>query len=108
MIVLLWPLGAQGGFLDNHFHGEGGTYNWSNGGAQVGACWAGELHGRGLHRFRDGRAEYVSYEEGWAMEEGVGWSTNRQSAYKTVEGQKWGELLLAEADQRRVEGFSYW
>ena len=98
MIILLWPLDTQGSFLDDHFQGERGTYDRSNGGAQVGVCWAGEVYDWGLDHFQANWAEYVSYKEGWATGEGVGWSTNRQSDYKTVDGQKGRELLLAEME----------
>ena len=95
----------EGGFVDDKFDGEKGTYKWVDGDEYVGSWKDGERNGTGSFTKADGSVEYSIYEDGVAKD-GVWWSQNRDSAYTMVDGEKKIELLVEEAEVLSKEKFN--
>ncbi|KAL7543223.1 hypothetical protein ACHAXR_012528, partial [Thalassiosira sp. AJA248-18] len=89
----------QGGFVDDKFHGEQGTYHWFDEDEYIGEWKDGERNGKGSFKKADGTMEYSMYEKGSHVGDGVTWSADRQTAHKVLNGEKKGEISLPMAEK---------
>ena len=95
----------EGGFVDDKFHGDKGSYRWSDGDEYEGGWKDGERQGVGVFRSADGTVEYSIYEMGATKGGGLVWSADRKTAHKTVDGEKTTEMLVEEAVEFAKEIF---
>ena len=94
----------DGMFKNNKFHGKG-VYRWSDGEEYDGQWKDNVRNGRAIFRFKDGTVEYVVYEAGKPVGEGVKWTPDRKTAYKLQDGEEIMEMLPEEADEFAKEMF---
>jgi len=88
----------EGGFVNDKFQCDKGTYRWSDGDEHVGQWKDGERNGKGSFTKADGSVEYSMYEQGQAKGEGVWLSADRQIAHNLLDGEKTLEILAEEAE----------
>jgi hypothetical protein len=96
----------DGCFVDDKFHGEKGRYHWSDGEEYEGGWKDGERHGVGVFRSNDGTVTYSMYDSGMVKGEGVWFSANRLTAYKTIDGVNKYLILNEEAAEIAKELFN--
>ena len=97
----------EGGFLDDKFHGDQGTYHWSDGDEFIGEWNDGERHGKGAFRNADGSVEFSAYENGQAKGEGLRLSADCMTAHKLLDGEKKNEMVIGEAVALAKEKFGF-
>ncbi len=95
----------EGGFVDDKFQGDKGVYHWFDGDEYEGGWKDGERHGVGIFRSADGTVEYSMYEMGVPEGEGVVWSADRKSAFKTVGLKKGSEISITMAEKLAKDMF---
>ena len=95
----------EGTFFNDKYDGDNGIYKWSDGDEYVGQWKVGERHGIGMFRTADGSVEYSMYEHDVPVGEGVAWSSDMQTAYRLIGGEKGMEILLEEAEALAKEKF---
>lgn len=94
----------DGTFKDNKFHGKG-VYQWSDGEEYNGEWKDNERHGKSIFTQVNGTVEYVKYEAGKPVGEGIQWTPDRKTAYKLIDGKEALELLPEEAEAFAKEAF---
>jgi hypothetical protein len=95
----------EGGFVDDKFHGNKGVYRWADGEEYEGEWKDGDRHGVGKFTAADGTIAYSMYDSGMAKGEGVLWSADRKTVYKTVDGTKTTEMTTDDAAKFAKESF---
>jgi hypothetical protein len=95
----------EGFFVDDKFHGDRGVYHWNDGDEYDGGWKDGERNGVGIFRASDGTVEYSMYEMGNVKGEGVGWSADRKTAHKFLDGKKKDEISLRMARKLATDLF---
>jgi hypothetical protein len=96
----------DGCFIDDKFHGAKGVYHWSDGDEYVGSWKNGERYGQGMFTTAEGVVMYSMYEAGTAIGEGVGWTADKMTAFKTLDGDKTIEILIDDAVQLVRQNFT--
>jgi len=97
----------EGGFVNDKFHCDKGTYRWSDGDEHVGQWKDGERQGKGSFTNADGSVEYSMYKKGQAEGEGVWMSADRKIAYALLDGEKKLEILAEEAESLIKKKFDF-
>ena len=96
----------EGGFVDDKFEGENGTYNWTDGDEYVGEWKDGERNGKAMFRKGDGSATYSIYEKGYPKGDGgIWWSADRKTAKKSIGGVEKTEISLGMAEKMAKDKF---
>ena len=84
-----------------------GIYRWDNGEEYEGQVLNDQRHGVGRYRWHGGREDVCRFEEGRMVGEGVRWSADRSTAWRTQDGDLVDpEISLEEAMQLQesIEG----
>lgn len=92
----------EGECYDDLMHGEG-TFRWSDGERYVGQYRMGKKHGRGAYYLVNGDVEVGWYEDGREHGQGVGWSSDRQHAWRLQDGVRGTDVNLKSALELSAE-----
>ena len=101
-LYLFTPRGTssyEGDFVENKREGVG-VYQWGSGDRYSGGFLNDQRHGKGVIEWASSRLDVCRFEEGKMVGEGVRWSADRTTAWRTLDGNVvGGEISVDEAQQ---------
>jgi hypothetical protein len=91
-----------GEFVSNRAHGHG-TQCFASGSKYDGAWHEGKMHGAGIYTWPDGETDFLTFDSGRPVGDGVRLSNDRLLAYRLVDGNKAEPIDMSAATARVQE-----